>query len=128
MKKYILGISMMIAVVVIAFAACSKSGNSDPKPDPDPAPPTTTPVATAAVSIKNFAYSKATVNLKVGGTVTWTNEDTAPHTVTDQGGAFDSQSIATNAKFAHTFPTAGTYTYHCTFHSTMASAKIVVTK
>ena len=129
MKKYILGISMMIAVLVITFAACSKSGgNSDPKPDPnpDPTPPTTTPVATAAVSIKDFAYSKATVNLKVGGTVTWTNEDTTPHTVTDQGGAFDSQSIAANAKYAYTFPTAGTYTYHCTFHSTMASAKVVV--
>jgi plastocyanin len=127
MKKYILGISLMIAIVVITFAACSKSG-SNPKPEPDPPkPPTTTPVTTAAVSIKDFAYSKATVNLKVGGTVTWTNDDTTPHTVTDNGGTFDSQSIAASAKFAHTFSTAGTYTYHCTFHSMMASAKVVVT-
>ena len=85
-----------------------------------------TPVMAASVSIVNFAFSPATVHLKVGGTVTWTNKDATPHTATDLNGSFDSGSLATDRTFSHTFSTAGTYTYHCTIHSTMASATIVV--
>ena len=118
----------MIAVIVVAVAACSKSGGDNPNPTPPVVtPPTTPPAATASVEIKGFAFSKAQVNLKTGGTVTWTNSDTAPHTVTDNGGGFDSGAIDANKTYAHTFATAGTYTYHCTFHSTMAAAKVVVT-
>ncbi|MDB5127597.1 cupredoxin domain-containing protein [Mucilaginibacter sp.] len=121
MKKYILGISLMIAVVVIAIAACSKSDSSN-----TPAPPTNNPTA-ANVSIKNFAFSPASVTIKAGGTVGWTNADADAHTVTDNNGGFDSGAINANAKYSHTFATAGTYTYHCTFHSMMATATVVVT-
>jgi plastocyanin len=122
MKKYILGISLMIAVVVIAIAACSKSDSSN-----TPAPPTNNPAADANVSIKNFAFSPASVTIKAGGTVGWTNADADAHTVTDNNGGFDSGAINANAKYSHTFATAGTYTYHCTFHSMMATATVVVT-
>ena len=122
MKKYILGISLMIAVVVIAIAACSKSDSTN-----TPTPPTTNKPTDATVSIQNFAFSPASVTIKAGGTVAWTNVDAAPHTVTDNNGGFDSGSISTNAKYSHTFAAAGTYTYHCTFHSMMATATVVVT-
>jgi plastocyanin len=123
MKKYILGISLMIAVIVIAVAACSKSDSTN---TPEP-PKTTNPTPDANVSIKNFAFSPASVTIKAGGTVGWTNGDADPHTVTDNNGGFDSGTINANAKFSHTFATAGTYTYHCTVHSMMATATVVVT-
>ncbi|RYU89970.1 hypothetical protein EWM62_10520 [Mucilaginibacter terrigena] len=128
MKKYILGISLMIAVIIIAVAACSKSDSNNTPPETPPTiPPVTNPTSAANVSIKDFAFGSASVTIKKGQAVTWTNQDSAPHTVTDNNGAFDSGTIAVNAKYTHTFPATGTFTYHCTFHSMMANATVIVT-
>ncbi|RFZ91347.1 amidase [Mucilaginibacter conchicola] len=118
----------MFAVIVIAIAACSKS-KSDPTPtDPtNPTNPTNPTGGTNAVSIKDFAFSPATITIKKGESVTWTNSDSAPHTATEDAGAFDSGSLATGAKFSKSFAATGTFTYHCTFHSNMVNAKVIVT-
>jgi plastocyanin len=128
MKKYILGISLMIAVVVVAIAACSKSdsGSTPTKPVDTTDPTATKPDAT--VSIANFAFSPASVTVKAGGTVQWTNTDSAPHTATDLNGAFNSNTLEQGAKYSFKFATPGTYTYHCTIHSMMATATVVVTQ
>jgi plastocyanin len=125
MKNYLFGITMLLAFIVIAFATCSKSSGSNPSPVTPETPTKTPPAATASVSIKNFAFAAPTVTVKVGGTVTWTNGDSAPHTVTDDAGGFDSKSMATNVTYSHVFATAGTYTYHCNFHSTMTGTVVV---
>jgi plastocyanin len=127
MKKYILGISFMIAVVVMGIAACSKSGSSDPTPakPTDPTNPTN-PTAAASVSIASFAFSPASVTIKAGEAVKWTNADTAPHTATDVAGTFDSGTLNQAGSYSHTFATAGTYTYKCIIHSTMATATVIV--
>jgi plastocyanin len=44
-----------------------------------------------AVTIDNLAFSPATLNLKTGQQVTWTNKQDIAHTVTADGGAFDHQ-------------------------------------
>ena len=126
MKKYILGISFMIAVIVVAIAACSKSDSgSTPTPTkPDPS----APAPDATVSISNFAFAPASVTIKAGGTVQWTNADSAPHTATDLNGAFDSGNLAQGGKFSFKFATPGTYTYHCLVHSMMTNATVVVTQ
>jgi plastocyanin len=77
------------------------------------------------VTIKDFAFSPAMLTVAVGETVTWTNEDTAAHTVTADDGTFDSGRLATGETFTETFDTAGTYAYHCTMHPGMV-AEIVV--
>ena len=38
--------------------------------------------SSVGVSIANFAFSPATLDVRVGTTVTWTNNDPTPHTVT----------------------------------------------
>jgi plastocyanin len=60
----------------------------------------------------------------VGHTVTWTNDDTQPHTVTsDQNaqpdGRFDSSIMAPAGTFSHTFTEAGEYPYYCVLHPNM---------
>jgi plastocyanin len=37
-----------------------------------------TPTATDTVTIQNYAFSPATITVKVGDTVTWINNDSAP--------------------------------------------------
>jgi len=88
-------------------------------------PTASTPAAT--VAIQNFAFVPATVTIKAGSSVTWTNMDTAPHTATDLANAFDSGSLTTGQTFNFTFNTTGTFTYHCLIHSMMKTAVVIVT-
>lgn len=87
-------------------------------------------VSTNTVAIKDFAFSPATITVKVGTTVTWTNQDSAAHTVTSDSNSkesFDSGSMAKDKTFTHTFNTAGTFDYICTFHPDM-TGKVKVTE
>ncbi len=93
--------------------------------------PVNTPVVpvtptTASVSIKNFAFSSSTLTVKAGTKVTWTNSDTAPHTVTsDSGSMLNSGNLSTGQSFSFTFTEAGTYTYHCALHPSMTGTVVV---
>jgi plastocyanin len=60
----------------------------------------------------------------VGATVTWTNDDSQPHTATSGENAtpdqrFDSGIMAPAATFEHTFTEAGEYPYFCLLHPNM---------
>jgi plastocyanin len=79
----------------------------------------------AAVSIANFAFQPASLQIAAGTTVTWTNADSTAHTVTSDNGAFDSGPLAPGASFTQTFDTPGTYTYHCQIHPFMTATIIV---
>ncbi|HTD40897.1 MAG TPA: cupredoxin domain-containing protein [Mucilaginibacter sp.] len=122
MKIKIISLSLVIISGLFLLASCGKSSNNSTNPTSTG----TTPVAAASVSIENFAFSPAVVHLKLGGTVTWTNKDATAHTATDLGGSFDSGSLATDKTFTQTFVTAGTFTYHCSIHSMMPNATVVV--
>ena len=67
------------------------------------------------------AFSPATANVKVGGTVTWTwNSGNTGHNVTYSSGPgtlpANSPTQAGGTTFSTTFTTVGTYAYHCTIH------------
>ena len=69
-------------------------------------------------------YIPNNVKVKVGGTVTWKNVDTAAHTVTSGKGAtsdgiFDSGMIMAGSPFSQKFDKAGTYDYYCMVHPWM---------
>lgn len=115
------------AMIVLAACGGSTGGGSTPTPAATSSGPA------MAVSITNsgtFAFSPATITIKVGTTVTWTNTTGAPHTVTsDDGTTFDSginTPIAANGgTFSFTFTKAGTFTYHCQIHPFMKATVIV---
>jgi plastocyanin len=70
------------------------------------------------------AYDPNPVQVKAGGTVTWTNNDSTAHTATSGQGAepdgtFDSGILAQGASFSFTFENAGEYPYFCTLHPNM---------
>ena len=124
-------------VIALVLAACGSSASS---PAATTAP-TTAPAQSAAapssggsgggggggnaVTIQNFAFGPATLEVAVGTTVTWTNADSATHTVTADDGSFDSNNLASGATFTQTFATAGTFTYHCKIHSSMKATVTV---
>ncbi len=78
---------------------------------------------TLNVNIENFAFSPSTIKIKAGETVTWVNNDNAPHTVT--GNEFDSGTLNKNQEYKHIFSQPGTYEYICNFHTSMKGTVIV---
>jgi plastocyanin len=82
-------------------------------------------VAGDQVTIDNFAFAPATLTVKVGGTVTWTNRDEEPHTVAATDGSFHSPGMGTGATFSHTFGTAGKFDYVCSIHPSMHGTVVV---
>jgi plastocyanin len=77
------------------------------------------------VFIQSMAFNPATITVAAGTTIKWTNKDAVAHTVTSDTGLFDSGNIGNNGIYSRTFPTAGTYQYHCAIHPSM-TAEVVV--
>ena len=73
----------------------------------------------------NECYLPYEITVAVGTTVTWSNDDSAAHTVTsgnvDAGltGVFDSGLFMSGSIFEFTFDDAGTYDYFCMVHPWM---------
>ena len=80
---------------------------------------------TTTVRIRGMQFEPATIRIKPGTTVTWIQEDRAPHTVTGVDGALSSNTILDGQEFSHTFSTAGEFAYQCNFHP-MMKGKVVV--
>jgi plastocyanin len=79
----------------------------------------------ASVAIEGFSYGEP-LEIAVGTTVTWTNMDSAPHTVTQSGGGgFQSGAMQQGETFSFTFEEAGTFDYFCEFHPNMSGQVIV---
>ena len=79
------------------------------------------------VTISNFAFSPAILEVAPGAKVTWANSDEEPHTVTsaDAGATFKSAALDTNDKFSFTFDKPGTYKYFCSIHPHMVGTIVV---
>ena len=112
--------SVVVALVLLAVAGCGSSGSTD-------GTGTSTGGATTtgtSVTIKDFAFSPASVDIKVGESVTWTNEDSATHNVEGDGG-ISSGDLANGQTYTKTFDTAGTYAYKCAIHPNMTGTVVV---
>jgi len=81
--------------------------------------------ADVAVKIDNFTFNPATVTVKAGTTVTWTNDDDIPHTVAASNKSFKSKTMDTEDKYSFTFTTPGTYEYFCSLHPHMKATIVV---
>ena len=97
-------------------------------------PAATTPAAPAAeaaagninIAIQGMAYQPATMTVKAGSTVTWTNNDSAPHTVTSSdGGPLASGTLNRGNSYSITLDQPGTYNYICKFHPRMRATIVV---
>lgn len=76
----------------------------------------------------NACYIPATVSIKKGDTVSWSNDDTAAHTVTGgsaangPSGVFDSSLLIAGGTFKQKFDSAGSYDYYCMVHPWMVGS------
>ncbi len=121
-----LGMNSVFTVTTDAPALAPLPGAPATAVDPGPAAGSGGgSAATMAVSvdIRGFAFAPAVVRVRAGGTVTWTNNDSAVHTATGNG--FDTGRLAGGQSATVTFDTPGTYEYQCTPHPAMRGTVIV---
>jgi plastocyanin len=85
---------------------------------------TSVSIVPGSSSLTTDAFQPNPVQVSVGSTVTWTNNDAQPHTATSgqnatPDGTFDSGIMAPGATFEHTFTEAGEFPYFCLLHPNM---------
>ncbi|MBI3748835.1 MAG: cupredoxin family copper-binding protein [Chloroflexi bacterium] len=125
----------LLVGAVMLFAACSSSGATAVPSAVAPSPAASTAASTpaaggaacsqsasagqVAVTIKDFTFGPADIQAKVGDVITFTNNDSAPHTATLDDGTCTTGTISPNSSDGLTFTAAGTYPFHCKIHSSM---------
>ena len=130
-NKIIIGVIVLVVIVGGAFFVMSQSGKMQTQQgSTSQAQPTTQTgsspvVAKNAVTIQNMAFSPASLAVKVGDKVTWTNQDSVGHSATADDSSFDTGVLAQGQSGSITFSKAGTYTYHCKVHPSMTATIIV---
>ena len=72
------------------------------------------------------AFDPTSVEVPIGGSVDWSNQDEEGHTVTASDGSFDSGVVGPGEAFSTTFEVAGTYDYSCAIHPEMQAQVVVV--
>ncbi len=92
----------------------------------NPAKPGTPVTGVTHMNMQNFAYQMANIQVRVGTTVTWTNQDNVPHSITFKNGMKDSGLLYQGQSFSYTFSTPGTYQYYCTVHPYMVATVTVI--
>lgn len=107
-----------------ASEAPSTAASEAPSTAPSSAPSTAASTCEAAqgpgtaAEIKDFTFPSG-LSVKVGDSISWTDGDSAPHTVTFDNGTCDSGRISPGSTVTVTYTVAGTYTFHCAIHSSM---------
>ena len=136
-----------LVVAAMALAACSGSAATPGAATVAPATQAATPASQAPASapasasaagactvgsgsaattaeIRNFAFP-AGLTVKAGGSITFTNADSAPHTVTMDDGSCDAGRISSGSSATITFTAPGTYAFHCAIHTSMKGTVVV---
>jgi plastocyanin len=83
------------------------------------------PKRTIRTGMKNLTYLQSRLQITVGTTVEWRNNDPLPHTVTAVDKSFNSGLINPGKSYSHTFTKPGTYNFFCTPHPFMKGVVVV---
>ncbi len=106
-----------------------------------PTYPQPTPVAGGnqlTVLMRNIAFNPANINIKVGQTVLWRNNEPSaiPHTTTSgscsgstctPAPGWNSGTLNPGQTFSHAFTAAGIFTYYCQIHGAQMQGTVSVT-
>ena len=99
-------------------------GDSQSRATPAPAS-APAEVASRRVTIDNFTFTPAQLDVPIGAKVVWVNHDDVPHTVVSDAKLFASKALDTDDQFSHVFAAAGTYPYFCGVHPHMTGQIVV---
>jgi plastocyanin len=117
MRKHLWSSCAVMAVLLtgaVILAVCARMAHA-----------ASAPKEGAKVSIADFAFTPAAVTIAPGGSVTWTNDDGAPHGLEYHDHAPGTDLLLPGASFSRRFDRPGAYDYHCPVHPYMTGRVIV---
>jgi plastocyanin len=109
-------------------AAAARGGVRDTTPArvaPPPAARRPAPAPTATGRMRQFTFSPGRMTITAGTTITWTNTDPVPHTITADDGSWNSGVIEPGKTWRRRFDRPGTFSFHCTPHPFMKGVIVV---
>jgi plastocyanin len=108
----------LFALGAMAATSCGTDSTSSSGENP--------PAVAATIHIADGKFEPRTIDIAVGGSVTWINDDVASHNVKFlEPSTFNSGIIKPAATWTQTFTSAGTYDYYCDFHNSMKGSVVV---
>ncbi|HEY2434358.1 MAG TPA: hypothetical protein VGI12_16915 [Vicinamibacterales bacterium] len=113
----------LAAALLLIISGCGSSYSTPTTPTTPSGNGTPVSIVSGASVLTTTAFSPSPVTVAVGGSVTWTNHDNTTHTST--GSTWNSGSIAPGGNYTMSFPTAGTFSYHCSIHPGMTGSVTV---
>lgn len=131
MKRIGLPLLAVLALVAAGCGSSSSSSSTSSSSTPAPANSSTGSSSTASsgggktvtIDMKNIQFNPKSETVKVGTTVKWVNQDSAPHNVT--GGPIKSPTFGSGSSFTFKATTPGKISYVCTIHPGMTGTLTV---
>ena len=117
-------VAVSAALAFAGVAGCGDDGASD-KTGSSGSAPEADATGGDAVEIVEFNFEPEEITVPAGTTITFTNQDKAPHTATADDGSFDTDELGKGDSAEETFDDPGTYSYYCRFHAFMKGSVIV---
>jgi len=125
--------ALSLVFTVVLATACGGSSPTGGGGNPPPG---------ASVNMLEYQFSPETLRVAAGTIVQWSNGGTTDHTSTSDASGWDSGALAPphapnscpyppcgdvpGATFQFRFVNAGTYPYHCSFHSALGMKGVVI--
>ena len=125
----LLALVACLALLGLPLAGCGDDDGDGGGAGAGPAKPSVPAKRSAGVDIASFKVLPDRVRVRAGGTVTWTNQDKAPHSAqTDDGStaAFDTDRLDLGERKAVELRRPGTFRYFCIYHRFMKGTVEVV--
>jgi amicyanin len=116
-------------LIVLLAAGCNAQSDASSNQSNSASSESSSLVEANTVQIKDFKFNPATLTIKKGTTITWTNQDDARHNVVAQGDNAStgpkSELLGQGEKYTFTFDTVGTFEYLCEPHPYMKGSVVV---
>lgn len=129
-----LAVLVLLALSAVALGACGKSSSGGSSSSGGGAAPQSSApsgggaaVSDAKVTIASYKFMPASITVKAGGKVTWTNQDSDRHTASSeaQPRVFDTDTLNKGQSKTIAFKKPGTYKYMCVYHAFMQGTVVV---
>lgn len=111
----------MAAVLVVLASACGGAEGTASSATTEPAPP-----SSVTVRIADGEFDPRRVEVAVGGSVTWLNDDVSSHMIVSlTPNVIQSPLIGKAGSYTRSFGRAGEYRYYCNIHNSMKGVVVV---
>jgi len=114
--------ALAAVAAALAVAGCSSKVETTTAPAENPGAPAKQPAGTKdskTVTMRDIEFKPNKIDVKVGQTVKWVNEDSVEHDAVAENGEFKSELFGQQGTFAYKTKKAGTINYVCTVHPGM---------